>query len=113
MDNVLYLDVKHRSNEDFGLSIPVQCLNGSLVPDLEGASAVCSLKRKGHSDITFSTGDFSFSSESIVIRKSASYFDGLSGRWSGDVLVRLPGNVDFVPAVILLDITEGSSKWAQ
>lgn len=114
IDNTLHIEVRHRSNEDFSIFVPIRNMDKSLVPGLGQATALCVLKSKSGTELTFASANIQMSTDGLIINRKGYSFSGVQpGRWKGDVLVRLADGTDFSPIVIILDLTEGVTQWPQ
>ncbi len=99
------LTLRHRSNEDWYLELPVELPEGQT---LAGAQARCLLKR-GASTILFDGESCRIESNSIILELPSTAFTGKSGLFQGDILVKFPGDIDIVTHVITADIEIGGT----
>lgn len=98
----LLLNVKHRTNEDWYLALPL------AIPaaDLVGGRAICVLKDKTERALVL---EGSIEGQSIVTRLDRRAFEHKEGAYSGDVLLTLSGDRDMVTHIINLELTKGVS----
>jgi hypothetical protein len=99
----LLLNVKHRTNEDWYLELPLDIAPANLA----GAKAVTVLKDKGERKSIVL--ECAIEGTTIVQRLDRRGFDGKEGAYSGDVLLTLTGDQDMVTHIINLELTKGVS----
>lgn len=104
---IVSLKVRHGNNEDWYLELPVTLEEGQT---LDGVTAKCVLK-KGPSTIVFQGDACRVEDSAIIMDLQSESFRGKLGTYTGDILVKFPGDYDIRTHIISAEITDGVTQW--